>query len=119
MIKALRQDKHTLCYFCSLAFLLSFTFISSFILSSPSILADEPADANVEVPVSCTISSSGINTHNANIANGLYEEGIGTTTLTAFCNDNSGFSIYVIGYTNDKYLGADHTKLPRLVGNMA
>ena len=30
-----------------------------------------------------------------------YENGIGKTTLTTFCNDNNGFSVYAIGFTGD------------------
>ncbi|MBR2544516.1 hypothetical protein IKF04_04475 [Candidatus Saccharibacteria bacterium] len=57
---------------------------------------------NITVPVSCTMSGTGQNTHNAEINNGQYNSNIGTTTLKAFCNDNEGFSIYAVGYTNNE-----------------
>ena len=56
---------------------------------------------NITIPVSCTLSGNGMNTHNADIANGQYNSAIGETTMKAFCNDNEGFAIYAIGYTDD------------------
>ena len=50
-----------------------------------------------------------MNSHTATIENGTYRGddvngiGIGETTLKAYCNDTSGFSIYAIGYTNEEY----------------
>ena len=32
-----------------------------------------------------------------------YSDGIGKTTLTAICNDASGYAIYAVGYTGDTY----------------
>jgi hypothetical protein len=49
------------------------------------------------VPSSCTLSSSVDEAHSASIVNGTYEEGIGKTTLTTFCNDRNGYSVYAIG----------------------
>ncbi len=57
---------------------------------------------NITVPVACTMSGTGQNTHNAEINNGQYNSNIGTTTMKAFCNDNEGFSIYAVGYTNNE-----------------
>mgnify|MGYP003298568202 CR=1 FL=1 len=31
-----------------------------------------------------------------------YEKGIGKTTLTTYCNDNNGYAIYAVGYSNDE-----------------
>lgn len=57
---------------------------------------------NVTVPVSCTLSGTGMNTHNATINNGQLNSAIGETTMKAYCNDNNGFAIYAIGYTDDE-----------------
>ena len=57
---------------------------------------------NITVPVACTMTGTGQNTHNAEINNGQYNSNIGTTTMKAFCNDNEGFSIYAVGYTNNE-----------------
>ena len=48
------------------------------------------------------------NSQTANLINGTYSgtdytTGIGSTTLKTFCNDNAGYAIYAIGYTNDTY----------------
>ena len=85
------------------------------ILASNTVLADDNTsvvdEINITVPVSCTISGTGMNTHNANINNGLYEENIGTTTLHAFCNDNEGLAIYAAGYTGNEVGGENSNKL--------
>ena len=59
-------------------------------------------EINITVPISCTMSGTGMNTHNADISNGTSNSAIGETTIKAFCNDNTGFSIYAIGYTDDE-----------------
>ena len=51
----------------------------------------------ISVPSSCTLSSSVDETHSASIVNGTYEDNIGRTTLTTFCNDKNGYSVYAIG----------------------
>lgn len=74
------------------------------IIFSPSfVFADESVvdEVNITVPVSCTMSGTGMNTHNATINNGQYNSTIGETTMKAFCNDSEGFAIYTIGYTDD------------------
>ena len=88
-----------LSYF-GLAGLFSITLISGLILSNSSVSADDTVvdDINIIVPVSCTLSGTGMNTHTATILNGNYASDIGTTNLKAVCNDSEGFSIYAIGY---------------------
>ena len=91
------------------------TIFSGIALSSSIVSADDNTsvvdEINITVPVSCTISGTGQNTHNANINNGLYEDDIGTTTLHAFCNDNEGFAIYAAGYTGNEVGGESSNKL--------
>ena len=70
----------------------------------------------IKVPVSCTLSGTGMNSHNAEIINGGYQANIGTTILHAFCNDASGFAIYAAGYTGDE-IGATNSN--KLVGTTA
>ena len=91
--------------------LISITVLSSIILTSSKVSADDSVvdDVNVTVPVSCTMSSviSSGQEHTATLNPGtysgasgsVYENGIGKTTLTTFCNDYNGFSIYAVGYT--------------------
>ena len=68
-------------------------------------------EINITVPVSCTMSGTGMNSHNAEISNGTYQADIGTTTLHAFCNDNEGFALYAAGYTGDEVGGTNSNKL--------
>ena len=70
---------------------------------------DEPEVdiVNVTVPVSCTLDGVGMNSHTTEINNHDYETEIGTTTLTAYCNDANGFSIYAIGYSDEEYGNTD------------
>ncbi len=82
-------------------------------LGSNTVSADDSVvdEVTVNVPVSCTMTGTGMNSHTAEINNGTYQANIGTTTLKAYCNDSNGFSIYAIGFTGDQYTGEDHTKL--------
>ena len=62
------------------------------ILSSVSVSADNDSivdEINITVPVSCTMTGAGMDSHNAKINNGQYNSNIGETTMKAFCNDNS------------------------------
>ncbi len=75
------------------------------ILASSTVSADDDSvvdEINITVPVSCTMSGTGVNTHNATINNGQYNSAIGETTIKAMCNDSEGFAIYAIGYTDDE-----------------
>ncbi|MBR2741579.1 hypothetical protein IKD98_02385 [Candidatus Saccharibacteria bacterium] len=79
------------------------TALSGIILTSTFVSADDVVDEiNITVPVSCSISGTGMNSHNATIANGQYNSAIGETTIKAMCNDSEGFAIYAIGYTDDE-----------------
>ena len=104
-------------------FLLILSLISTLILSSNHVSADDSivTDVSITVPIACTMQGTGT-THVATLNPGTYsgasgseyENGIGKTTLTAICNDDNGFSIYAIGFTGDSYEDENHTKL---IGN--
>ena len=86
------------------------TIFSGFILASSSTSATDDSSVDqidITVPVSCTMSGSGMTSHTDSVANGTYSSDIGETTITAYCNDNSGFAIYAIGYTDDEYGNTD------------
>ena len=72
------------------------------IITVDSVSADAVDKVTVRVPTFCTMSGTGMNTHNASIQNGTYNSNIGETALKAFCNDSDGFAIYAIGYTGDE-----------------
>ena len=71
------------------------------------VYAENPADhVNIVVPTSCSFSDeqiSGDSEHSATMHNGEYRSEIGTTTFKIYCNDNSGYSVYAIGYSGDEY----------------
>ena len=92
------------------------TVTSGILLSSNIVSADDSVvdKVNITVPVSCSISGTGMNTHNASIVNGTYQSDIGTTNFTVFCNDNSGYSLYAIGYSNEEY---GNTKMLATINN--
>lgn len=65
--------------------------------------ATETANASVTVSAACTLSGVVDAGHTATMMNGIYQDNIGTTTLTANCNDANGYAIYAIGYSDDTY----------------
>ena len=94
--------------------LLTTVFLSGLVLSSSIVSADNDSvvdEINITVPVSCTMTGTGMQSHNAEIANGTYTPDIGSTTLHAFCNDNEGFAIYAAGYTGNEIGGTNSNKL--------
>ena len=99
----------------SLGMLLGFTTVLGMVLASSRAMADDDTstvdEVNITVPVSCTMSGAGMESHNAEIANGTYTPDIGSTTLHAFCNDNEGFAIYAAGYTGNEVGGTNSNKL--------
>ena len=83
--------------------ILGTTVLSGALLTLPSVSADDVVDTiTITVPTSCSISSTGENSHTAEISNGQHDSEIGETTIKAFCNDNEGFAIYAIGYTDNE-----------------
>ena len=92
--------------------LVGMTVLSGILLSSSVVSAEDIVDEiDITVPVSCTMSGTGMNSHNAEIVNGTYTPDIGSTTLHAFCNDNEGFAIYAAGYTGNEVGGTNSNKL--------
>ncbi len=65
--------------------------------------ASSSIDASVTVGTACNFSSNVDNQHNATITNGVNSTDIGKTTLNVTCNDQGGYAVYAIGYTNDEY----------------
>ena len=100
--------------FVGLLSILTLTMMCGVMLASSTVLADDDAvvdEVSVTVPVACSMTGTGMNTHSAEIHNGLYVPNIGTTTIQAFCNDANGFAIYAAGYTGDEIGGLNSNKL--------
>ncbi|MBP5204954.1 hypothetical protein J6Z37_01485, partial [Candidatus Saccharibacteria bacterium] len=78
----------------------SFGFLSSL----PTFASNTTvSDIDITVPVSCNIITTLDSPHTATINPGQSVENIGTTTFNVFCNDNAGYAIYAIGYSNQEY----------------
>ena len=92
--------------------------VSGVVLSSAHTHAVDTVvdNVNINVPLSCSVSASGMDSHNETIANGTYVDDIGTTTMNIICNDNAGFSIYATGFTGNE-IGATNSN--KLVGTAA
>ena len=103
--------------------LVGLTVLSGMLLSPSVASAEDIVDEiNITVPVSCSLSGTGMSSHTATIENGRYVSDIGTTTLKAFCNDNNGFAIYATGYTGDVIGQENSNKLvgtPSTIGNIS
>ena len=98
----------------SLGMMLGFTTVLGMVLASSRVSAEDTSvvdEINITVPIACTMSGTGMQSHNAEIANGTYTPDIGSTTLHAFCNDNEGFAIYAAGYTGNEVGGTNSNKL--------
>ena len=52
-------------------------------MSSNTLAEDTVDKVNISVPVSCSLSGTGMTSHTATIENGRYVSDIGTTTLKA------------------------------------
>ena len=91
------------------------TLVSAAVLSSVRVNADTDTvdEVSITVPSACTMSGNIAtgNEHTASINPNTYQNNIGKTTITTFCNDAGGYAIYAIGYTGNEYTGEDHTKL--------
>ena len=105
--------------------LVGITILSGVFLMSSNSFATDNTDVvdeiNITVPVSCSLSGTGMTSHNANIVNGTYQADIGSTTLKAFCNDTNGFAIYAAGYTGNEIGATNSNKLvgtPASIGNI-
>lgn len=85
--------------------LIGITVISGSFLMSGRTHADDVTDVvdtvNLTIPVSCTFGSGG-GTYNDTMVGGTTKE-ITANAITTSCNDNSGYAIYAVGYSNGKY----------------
>ena len=94
--------------------MLGVTIVLGMVLAGSRVMAEDTSivdEINITVPISCSMSGTGMNSHNTEIANGIYTADIGTTTLHAFCNDAEGFAIYAAGYTGNEVGGESSNKL--------
>ena len=85
--------------------LVGVVMVSSIIGIGARVYADDVTDVvdtvNLTIPVSCTFGSGG-GTYNDTMAGGTVKE-ITANAITTSCNDTSGYAIYAIGFSNNKY----------------
>ncbi len=100
------------CHFINIipGLLIGVSILSGAILSGSTTHADDSVvtTTKINVEASCSLESNLDTPHTAIVPNGIYSggsdyypNGIGKTTLKAFCNDNEGFSIYAVGYSEE------------------
>ena len=84
--------------------LLILTLFSAVVLTLPGVKAEGTVDTiEITVPVACSMTGTVSTAHTKSILNAHLEENIGTTNAKVVCNDNSGYAVYAIGYTDDEY----------------
>ena len=81
---------------------ISVSCTASLFLCQDSFADDIVTDVAIDVPAACTIAGTVDTPHTREMESGTYREDIGTTTFKVICNDNSGFSVYAVGYSNEK-----------------
>ena len=64
-----------------------------------------PLDDTITITVdsSCTIGQEILSLHTTDLNPGETNTTIGTSRISAYCNDSNGYDIYAIGYTNGEY----------------
>ena len=86
------------------------TAFSGAVLTTATASADDSTvtTTTISIPVFCSLEATLDTPHTGDVpsgiysgSNGYYPNGIGQTTLKAYCNDNEGFSIYAVGYTGE------------------
>ena len=83
--------------------LVGLTILAGAFLTLPNTNADDVVDQiNITVPESCTVEPVVSYEHTKTVQNNQYYSGIGTTTFKTYCNDNNGYAIYAVGYSNDE-----------------
>lgn len=90
----------------ALGILVGVTAATGAVLTSAQVSADPATrtasdNVTVQVAAACTLSGGG-NTYTGTMIPGTTDE-YGPSTIKAVCNDASGHSLYVIGYSNDLY----------------
>ena len=77
---------------------------SIFVFSIPHSSAEISSGAdNIQLVLStsCTVNAVVTEAHETSLHGGQKDDNVGNTKLSAFCNDNNGYSIYAIGSSGD------------------
>ncbi len=77
---------------------------SIFVFTIPHSSAEISSSAdNVQLVLStsCTVNAVVTSEHTVSLNGGQLDNNVGNTKLSAYCNDNNGYSIYAVGSSND------------------
>ena len=89
------------------ATMLGIAAISGSIATMTNVSADDlPSvddDITITVDSACTMGQTVTSPHTAELNPGETNTTIGQSRIAAYCNDNEGYAIYAIGYTNSEY----------------
>ncbi|MBQ3445418.1 hypothetical protein IJG29_01670 [Candidatus Saccharibacteria bacterium] len=81
--------------------MLAVTLIAGYFLSHmPLGVSATTGDVSLRVKDTCSMNGN-VTTDDSNMLNGQEREGFHVLSLTTYCNDNAGFSIYAVGYSGD------------------
>ncbi len=58
-------------------------------------------NVSLTLSTSCTVNAAVTITHETSLHGGQKDDNVGNTKLSAFCNDNNGYSIYAVGSSGD------------------
>ena len=58
-------------------------------------------NVSLTLSTSCTVNAVVTSEHTVSLNGGQLDNNVGNTKLSAFCNDNNGYSIYAVGSSND------------------
>lgn len=85
--------------------ILTLILLSAIVLVGTRVFATETSSSLASVMVSSTCQLDSVNNqaHQATVNPSTYRDNIGKTTISTLCNDNSGYAIYTIGYTNTEF----------------
>lgn len=84
----------------SLPLLIVFTIVLS--LPHSSAVNNSSSDyVSINLPSSCTLVTSGNNSHITNMVSGQLKENIGSTEINTLCNDKNGYIVYAKGITQN------------------
>ena len=105
MKKFRKGDKKGGCYMVMGGLVLGTVLVGGVLSSSVASAEGDSAvdDVKITVPIACTMGGVVDTAHTTSMQPATYSGtgGIGKTTLSVHCNDNNGFSIYAVGFTND------------------
>ena len=78
--------------------------ISALVLSLPHSSAEVSGstdNVSLTLSTSCTVNAVVTSEHTVSLNGGQLDNNVGNTKLSAYCNDNNGYSIYAVGSSNN------------------